>query len=90
MAVESSVSETLNSTPTKGCAVATTTTTTPVTTGEKIEEKTEESEIIGNFVDESLSKDVIVLFKKLFNYDIIVPLEVEQKVCQWWDYDPEK
>lgn len=50
------------------------------------EEDPKETEIMRNLFDLCLTKQVPVFIKKLINFYLILPLEIEQKVAKNWDY----
>lgn len=51
------------------------------------EEFIEESEILGNLIVQSMSKDIVPFFEKLIGYTINYPLEVESRSCSHWDFN---
>lgn len=48
------------------------------------EEDPNESELIGNLVEQALSKDIVPYFKQCYNLDLNFPLEVESKLSNFW------
>lgn len=50
----------------------------------------EERDIVGNLLNEAMSKDIVWFFKALFNIDINYPLEVETKFKSHWDWSKEE
>lgn len=52
-----------------------------------LEEAPNESEEVGNLLEKCLSKDIVWFFRKLINFDINYPLEIEQKSMTNWDFN---
>ncbi len=55
-----------------------------------LEQAPEESEKLGNLVEKCLSLEVVDFMEKVINFKITLPITVEQKVSQWWDFDGTK
>ncbi len=50
----------------------------------------DEIEIVGNLLEKCLSKDIVPFFKRLINFDINYPMEIEVDCKSNWGYEKEK
>lgn len=54
-----------------------------------LEENPKESEVLGNLVEQVLTKEIVSFLEKVINYKINYPLEIEQKSLSNWDWEEE-
>lgn len=55
-----------------------------------VEAEADECDLLGNLIPQSMSKDIVWFFKKLINFDLNFPLEVEVKNRSHWDWENEQ